>query len=81
MTDPVAPADPPASPAVQFIDRYAAAFAEATRVFGSAERAEQWLFEPNRFLAGDAPVARLRTDEGAEQIRLFLGQIDYGIHV
>lgn len=53
------------------------AFAE--EVFENAERAHQWLLEPQRGLGHRAPLALVQTEAGAREVEDLLGRIEYGV--
>jgi putative toxin-antitoxin system antitoxin component (TIGR02293 family) len=59
--------------------RVARIAALAADVLGEEARAFAWLRTPNRSLEGDAPVDRLDTDLGTQQVEQLLGRIDHGI--
>jgi putative toxin-antitoxin system antitoxin component (TIGR02293 family) len=59
--------------------RLARAIAQATAILGSLEKARPWLRKPNRALGGEAPIALLDTDVGAQAVLDELGRIDYGV--
>ncbi len=48
-------------------------------VFGSREKAEIWLREPNRALDMQPPLDLLDTDEGAKQVEAVLIRIEHGV--
>jgi uncharacterized protein (DUF2384 family) len=48
----------------------------ATRVFGDAAKAKQWLNRPRVQLGGRSPLAELSTLDGARRIEELLMQID-----
>ena len=52
---------------------------EANRVFGASEKAGRWLRKPNTALAGQTPLAMLRSEIGAKAVEELLVQIDHGI--
>ena len=51
---------------------------KARRLFKGKE-AEAWLRTPNPLLGGHAPLERLRTPGGIEEVRDLLGRIEWGI--
>jgi putative toxin-antitoxin system antitoxin component (TIGR02293 family) len=53
--------------------------AEATRVFGDADRAERWLRKPIADFGGAAPLSLLSAENGLEVVEEALAQIDHGI--
>lgn len=66
---------PAASDRLSRIDRI---YTLATEVFGSGQKAAQWLKRPNRALAKELPLGLLDTDAGAQQVERELRQIQYG---
>jgi len=48
-------------------------------VFGSREKAEIWLREPNCALNMQPPLDLLDTDEGAKQVEDVLTRIEHGV--
>lgn len=59
--------------------RVARVAAQAYAVFGSEERAAEWLRRPNRALGGELPVHLLDTDVGARQVEDVLGRLAHGV--
>ncbi len=59
--------------------RVARVLAAAEEVFGSREKAHQWLRRPTSGLAGEAPLDLLDTEEGAREVEIILGRIAHGI--
>jgi putative toxin-antitoxin system antitoxin component (TIGR02293 family) len=55
-------------------------YAKATEVFGSQERAEQWLDEPAIGLNRKHPIELLTTIAGAELVEKFLGRLEHGVY-
>ena len=53
------------------------ALAEAT--FGDRHKAAIWLRRPTTVLAGEKPLERLDTDEGAREVETLLGRIGHGL--
>ncbi len=51
----------------------------ATRVFGSADKANRWLRKPKRQLNGAAPLAFLGSEAGARIVEDMLQRIDFGM--
>ena len=51
----------------------------ATKVFGDAERAAEWLNIPNTALGGQTPLSLLDTDIGSETVMDTLGRIEHGV--
>ncbi len=62
-------------------ERYKAALAEATKVFGNEKRARQWMREPAFGLNRQLPADLVATDQGAELVQTYLAQIEYGVYV
>lgn len=52
----------------------------ATRLFGTVERARQWLKYPQRGLGHAVPLDYARTEVGAREVHDLLGRIDYGVY-
>src|SRR3546814_20201970 len=61
--------------------KFAEIVAKATRVFGSQDKAEDWMEEPAIGLNGNAPIDLLSTTAGTELVENFLDQIEYGVYV
>jgi putative toxin-antitoxin system antitoxin component (TIGR02293 family) len=57
------------------------ALSQAEEVYGSRERALQWLRSPNPRLGDRAPLELLKTDAGSRIVEELLLQIDEGIFV
>lgn len=55
--------------------------AKATTVFGSQQKAEQWLGQPAKGLNDRRPVELLATQTGAELVEQFLERLDHGVYV
>ena len=66
---------PAASDRLSRIDRI---YTLAADVFGSGEKAAQWLKRPSRALANEQPLKLLDTDAGTQQVERELRQIQYG---
>jgi putative toxin-antitoxin system antitoxin component (TIGR02293 family) len=62
-------------------ERYKAALAEATKVFGNEKRAGQWMRERAFGLNRRLPADLVATDEGAELVQTYLARIEYGVYV
>jgi putative toxin-antitoxin system antitoxin component (TIGR02293 family) len=62
-------------------ERYKAALAKATSVFGDDKRARQWMRDPAFGLDRQVPAALIATAEGAELVDTYLDQIEYGVYV
>jgi putative toxin-antitoxin system antitoxin component (TIGR02293 family) len=54
---------------------------EADRVFGDPGKASRWLRKPNAALAGQTPLALLKSETGARAVGELLGQIDHGMFI
>jgi putative toxin-antitoxin system antitoxin component (TIGR02293 family) len=52
----------------------------ATKIFGDAARARQWLKFPQRGLGGAVPLDYASTEVGAREVENLLGRIDYGVY-
>jgi putative toxin-antitoxin system antitoxin component (TIGR02293 family) len=50
----------------------------ATEVFGTGEKAADWLKRPSRALANELPLRLLDTDAGTQKVERELHQIQYG---
>lgn len=59
--------------------RVVAIVAAAEDVFGSSDKAQEWLKRENRALDGEAPLAMADTDRGARAVEALLGRIAHGI--
>ena len=59
--------------------RVARIFAVAEEVFGTRDKAHQWLRRPTRVLADEVPLDLLDTEEGAREVEIILGRIAHGI--
>jgi len=59
--------------------RLARMVAQTEQVFGSREKAHDWLRRPSTALAGEAPLHLLDTDEGTRQVEALLLRIGHGI--
>jgi putative toxin-antitoxin system antitoxin component (TIGR02293 family) len=55
--------------------------AQATQTLGSQEAAEQWFAAPARGLAGQRPIALIRTAPGARLVSELLIRMEYGVYV
>lgn len=51
----------------------------ACEVLGDPEKAARWLRQPNRALAGRAPLSLLDTELGAREVEAVLRRIEYGV--
>ena len=56
------------------------ALASATDVLGSSHEAELWLDRPALALDGSRPVDMLRNAEGAEEVRVLLQRLKFGVY-
>jgi putative toxin-antitoxin system antitoxin component (TIGR02293 family) len=61
--------------------KFAEILAKATTVFGSQERAEQWLERPATGLNRRRPIDLLSTPAGVELVEDFLERLEYGVYV
>jgi putative toxin-antitoxin system antitoxin component (TIGR02293 family) len=61
--------------------RFAEVLAHATEVLGSQEAAERWLESPAIGLENRRPLDLLATDAGADAVKTYLMQMDYGVYV
>jgi putative toxin-antitoxin system antitoxin component (TIGR02293 family) len=61
--------------------KFAEILAKATTVFGSQERAEQWLEAPATGLNRRRPIDLLATPAGLELVEDFLERLDTGVYV
>ena len=52
----------------------------ATRVFGTVDRARQWLKYPQRGIGHAVPLEYARSEIGAREVDDMLGRIDYGVY-
>jgi putative toxin-antitoxin system antitoxin component (TIGR02293 family) len=60
--------------------KFAEILAQATKVLGSQEEAEQWLQRPAMALDQQRPIDLLATPAGAELVETLLGRIEYGVY-
>lgn len=60
--------------------RFARLFHQAEEVFGTADRARQWLAFPQYGLGGAVPLDYAGTEVGAREVENLLGAIDYGVY-
>ena len=51
----------------------------AERVFADETKAHRWLRKPSPMIAGETPLALLKTERGALSVEQALHRIDYGI--
>ena len=61
--------------------KFAEILAKAIKVFGTQEAAEKWLERPAFGLERRRPIDLLATPAGAEMVKTYLGQIEYGVYV
>ncbi len=61
------------------VDLSSRLIARAEDVFGSREKADLWLKEPNRALELQTPHSLLETDEGAKQVEDIFIRIEHGV--
>jgi len=61
--------------------KFAEILAKATTVFGTQERAEQWLERPATGLNQRRPIDLLSTPAGVELVEDFLERLEYGVYV
>jgi putative toxin-antitoxin system antitoxin component (TIGR02293 family) len=61
--------------------RIAEALGQATRVFGSQAKAEQWLDRPAIGLGHRKPIDLLRTDPGTRLVSEYLSRIEHGLYM
>jgi putative toxin-antitoxin system antitoxin component (TIGR02293 family) len=59
--------------------RLARLMALAEEVFEDAQRAREWLREPQRGLGNRVPFALIRNEAGAREVEDLLGRIEYGV--
>jgi putative toxin-antitoxin system antitoxin component (TIGR02293 family) len=52
----------------------------AREIFGSVEKAREWMNTPLSAFEGETPLRRADTSMGADQVDDVLGRIDYGIY-
>lgn len=62
------------------IARAAGVYQMAHETFGSPEKANAWMRQPNRVLNGKTPLALLRTGSGAQLVEDVLTRIAYGVY-
>lgn len=61
--------------------KFAEVLAKATAVFGTQQKAEEWLAKPALGLNGHRPIDLLATQTGTELVEQFLERLDYGVYV
>jgi putative toxin-antitoxin system antitoxin component (TIGR02293 family) len=64
----------------ELANRYAAALAAATGVFGGRKQAKKWMSTPVMGLDGQRPIDLLRSAWGAELVKDFLTRLEYGVY-
>lgn len=62
------------------VARLSIIFAFAKEIFGSKEKAQAWLRQPNKALKGQKPLALLSTSYGTKLVESILGRIEYGVY-
>jgi putative toxin-antitoxin system antitoxin component (TIGR02293 family) len=60
--------------------RFARLVRQATEVFGTVERAQQWLSFPQYGLGGVVPLDYARTEVGAREVETLLGRIEHSVY-
>jgi putative toxin-antitoxin system antitoxin component (TIGR02293 family) len=60
--------------------KYAEILAKATTVFGSRDRAEEWLERPAIGLDRERPIDLLETPAGMEKVETLLERLEYGAY-
>jgi putative toxin-antitoxin system antitoxin component (TIGR02293 family) len=60
--------------------QFAGILAQAKRVFGSIEEAEEWLQRSAPALGGERPIDLVRTPPGAQLVSQYLTRIEYGVY-
>ncbi|MDQ6654415.1 MAG: DUF2384 domain-containing protein [Verrucomicrobiota bacterium] len=60
--------------------RFARIFHQAEEVFGTADRAREWLAFPQYGLGGAVPLDYARTEVGAREVEDLLGRIEYSVY-
>ena len=53
---------------------------KATEVFGSREKAEEWMNRPAMGLDGRRPIEMLQTAQGTELVTDFLTRLEYDVY-
>lgn len=61
--------------------KFAEILAKTTSVFGTQQKAEEWLAKPAQGLNGHRPIDLLATQTGTELVEQFLERLDYGVYV
>lgn len=60
--------------------RFARLFRQAEEVFGTGDRARQWLSFPQWGLGGAVPLDYAQTEVGAREVETLLGRIEYSVY-
>lgn len=60
--------------------RFSRIVKHATDLFGTMDRARQWLKFPQFGLGGAIPIEFAKTELGAREVEDLLGRIDYGVY-
>lgn len=60
--------------------RLSSAMIMATDLFGSKEKALEWMQQENRAIKGDRPIDRLDTAIGYDTVMQVLGRIEHGVY-
>ena len=60
--------------------RFSRLFHQAEEVFGTGDRARQWLSFPQWGLGGAVPLDYARTEVGAREVETLLGRIEYSVY-
>ena len=60
--------------------RFARLLRQGEEVFGTVDRARQWLSFPQYGLGGVVPLDYARTEVGAREVETLLGRIEYGVY-
>lgn len=59
---------------------FAETLAKATDVFGSKQKAEEWMVKPAVGLDGQRPIGMLQTVQGTELVNDFLTRLEYNVY-
>jgi len=62
------------------VNVFSEAVVSATRAFGTADDALEWLLSPNLVLGGDTPFAVLRRPDGLQSVQQVLGRMEHGVY-
>jgi putative toxin-antitoxin system antitoxin component (TIGR02293 family) len=60
--------------------KFAEVLSKATQVFGSQQRAEEWLNKPALGLDRKRPIDLLTTPAGTELVETYLTRLEYGVY-